>query len=216
MKKLIIYDLDGTLVDTREDIFRGVNHMLKELGRPPISNDEIAGYVGHGLYHLMKKSIQSNDEKMIEKGSKIYRKYYAEHMMDHSCLYPGVLEILDYFAGKKQAVITNKPNPFTVDMLEALGISKYFVEIVAGDSDYPKKPDPAAVLAMMKTEEASADETLFIGDSEIDVQTARNAGVETVVLSHGFTDRSELESAAPLAIVENFDELLRLAKKKGW
>ncbi len=214
--KLLIYDLDGTLVNTREDIVRAANHMLQQMGQSGISAEEVSSYVGKGLYFLIKGCLKTEDAKKIEKGSKIYRDHYAAHMMDHSSLYPGAREILEYFKNKKQAVITNKPNPFSYQMLKALGVADYFVEIVAGDSDYPKKPDPGAVLAMMQKENVLPGETVFIGDSAIDIQTGRNAGIKTVVVTHGFSGEDELKLARPDAMVRDFSELLELARKENW
>ena len=216
MKRLIIYDLDGTLVDTREDIALSANHMLKEMSHPLLPHSTIARSVGRGLHHLIASCLGTSEIKQIEKGAKIYRQYYAEHMLDHTVLYPGAKEILDYFKGRLQAVITNKPNPFTYEILKALGVSDYFVEIVAGDSDYPKKPDPSAVFSIMKKEKVAAGETLFVGDSLVDIQTARNAGVATVVITHGFEDEDALKSAQPDAIFNGFKELLEWIKRKNW
>ncbi len=216
MKRLIIYDLDGTLVDTREDIARAANHMLAALKAPPLDQLTIERFVGRGLHHLIKSCLKTEDAKQIEKGSKVYRDYYAKHMLDHTVLYPGAREALEYFKGRLQAVITNKPNPYSRQILEALGVAHYFVEIVAGDTDYPKKPDPTAVLSIMKREKVEADETLFVGDSLIDIETGRNAGIETVVISHGFEAEETLQSENSAGVVSGFHELLTFANQKGW
>ncbi len=216
MKQLIIYDLDGTLVDTRADIAQAVNHMLAVLNAAPLDPPRIERFVGRGLHHLIKSCLRTDDSKQIEKGTNIYREYYAKHMLDHTVLYPGAKEVLEYFKGRFQAVITNKPNPYSRQILEALGVVSYFCEIVAGDTDYPKKPDPTAVLSIMKREKVQAAETLFVGDSLIDIETGRNAGIETVVISHGFESEEALQSANPAAVVSGFHELLSFAKQKGW
>ncbi len=216
MKRLIIYDLDGTLVDTREDIACAANDMLKKLGGSPLTTAAVAAFVGKGLHALIRGCLKTEDPKKIEQGSKIYRAYYAEHMLDHSKLYPGAVEFLEYFKLRKQAVITNKPNPYSREILEALGIARYFIEIVAGDSDYPKKPDPAAVLSVMKREKVNPSSTLFVGDSAIDIETARNAGISAAVVTHGFSHRDELQSKRPDALVKDFFELLSQARKERW
>ncbi|HXV27332.1 MAG TPA: HAD-IA family hydrolase [bacterium] len=215
-KRLIIYDLDGTLVDTREDIARSANHMREVFNLAPLDQAVIEGFVGRGLHFLVKSCLQTDDPKTLEKGSKIYRAFYAEHMLDHTLLYPGAKEVLDFFKDRLQAVITNKPNPYSRQILEALGVAGYFVEIVAGDTDYPKKPDPSAVLAIMEREKITSTETLFVGDSVIDIETGRNAGVETVVISHGFEGEDTLQSENPEAVVSSFSELLVLARQKEW
>lgn len=216
MKRLIIYDLDGTLVDTREDIARAANHMLTAFNVPCLDRPTIESFVGKGLHHLIKSCLKTEDAKQIEKGSRVYREYYAKHMLDHTALYPGAREVLEYFKERLQAVITNKPNPYSRQILEALGVAGYFVEIVAGDTDYPKKPDPTAVLSIMKREKVEADETLFVGDSLIDIETGRNAGIETIVISHGFESEEALQSANPAGLVSGFRELLAFTNQKGW
>ncbi len=215
-KQLIIYDLDGTLVDTAKDIAQAANHMLRELNAKAVSRREISRYVGKGLHHLIKNCLKTEDQKQIEKGAKIYRQFYAEHLMDHSKLYPGALQFLDYFKSRKQAVMTNKPNPFSEDILKALGVSDYFTAIVAGDSQHPKKPDASALFWLMDQQKIEPAAALLVGDSPIDIETARNAGIEAAVLSHGFADEDEIKSARPDYRAADFEGLLRLAKEKGW
>lgn len=212
MFKLLIYDLDGTLVDTREDIALSANHMLSQMGKPLLDHAEISSYVGRGVHHLISGCLKTVDSKQIEKGIKIYRNHYAEHMLDHSQLYPGAKEMLELYRARPQVVLTNKPNPFSRDLLAALGVADYFKEIIAGDSEYPKKPDPGAVYAMMKRFSSAPKETLFVGDSLVDIETAKNAGIAIAVVTHGFSSPGELQSAAPEAIVDSFEELMEWMK----
>lgn len=216
MKRLILYDLDGTLVDTREDIARAVNHMRAEMGESPLPQKQIEGCVGTGLHALIRSCLGSDDERRIQKASKIYRDFYAAHMLDASRLYPGAEEALRYFSPRPQAVLTNKPDPFSREILEALGVAHYFFEIVAGDSGYSKKPDPAAVFALMEKSGANPGEVLFVGDSLVDLETGRRAGIRTVLLTHGFTGADQLKSSRPDALAGDFYELIALAKKEGW
>lgn len=216
MKSLILYDLDGTLVDTREDIARAANHMRLQIGMPVLSVEAVSRFVGRGVHALIEGCLETKDPKAVEKGIRIYRAYYGRHMLDSSRLYPGTREVLDYFKDRKQAVITNKPNPFSYELLKALGVADYFFEIIPGNSEHPKKPDPGAFFHLMKAQKAGPEDTLFIGDSLVDLETGRNAGVETVVLTHGFGTADELQSAAPDGIFRDFGELLCAARKKGW
>ena len=216
MKKLILYDLDGTLVDTRRDIINGVRYALKTLNGPELTDDEIKDCVGTGLHALIRQVFRTEDEKLADRGSKLYREHYKKHMLDHTHLYAGAREFLKYFKDCKQAVITNKPNPFSSQILEALGVASYFIAILAGDNGLPFKPDPAAIRHLMEETNATEEEVLFVGDSPIDIQAARNAGVEIVTLSHGFASEAALREAKPNYLVQNFTELLRLAKEKGW
>ncbi len=216
MKKLILYDLDGTLVDTRRDIINGVRYALGILKGPELTDDEIKDCVGTGLHELIKQVFRTQDEKLADRGAKLYREHYKKHMLDHTHLYVGARECLEYFKDRKQAVITNKPNPFSSQILEALGVAHFFIAILAGDNGLPFKPDPAAIRHLMEITGATEPEVLFVGDSPVDIQAARNAGVEVVTLSHGFVGEAVLREAKPDHIVHDFAELLRLAQEKGW
>ncbi|MCM8776498.1 MAG: HAD-IA family hydrolase [Candidatus Omnitrophica bacterium] len=216
MKKLIVYDLDGTLVDTRDDIASAVNHALWQLGFPVLNRPEVCRFVGRGLHYLIGHCLGVEDPDTVERGAKLYREYYAAHLLDHSRLYPGAKEVLEYFKLRKQMVMTNKPNPYARDILEALGVAGYFVKIVAGNDEYPHKPSPDAVLAMMNAEAVQPEDVLFVGDSPIDIETGRNAGILTIVLSHGFSTEDELKSAAPDVIFKNLSGFLQYVKQVGW
>ena len=216
MKKLILYDLDGTLADTRRDIINGVRYALKTLKGPDLTDDEIKDCVGTGLHALIKQVFRTEDEKLADRGSQLYREHYKKHMLDHTKLYPGAREFLEHFKDRKQAVITNKPNPFSSQILEALGVAHYFIAILAGDNGLPFKPDPAAIRHLMEETGSAKEEVLFIGDSSIDIQAARNAEVEIATLSHGFASEATLRQAKPDHIVHDFAGLLQLAQEKGW
>ncbi len=223
MKKLILYDLDGTLVDTRQDIINGVRYALKELNGPDLTDEEIKDCVGTGLHALIRQVFRlpadrqrAEDEKLADRGAQLYREHYKKHMLDHSRLYPGARNFLEHFKGRKQAVITNKPNPFSAQILGALGVADYFIAILTGDNGLPFKPDPAAIHHLMEETDATEAETLFVGDSLIDIQAARNAGVEVVTLTHGFTAEKVLRDAGPDHIARDFPELFRIAGGKGW
>ena len=155
-------------------------------------------------------------KKLADQGSKLYREHYKKNMLDHTHLYSGAREFLEYFKDRKQAVITNKPNPFSSQILEALGVASYFIAILAGDNGLPFKPDPAAIYHLMLDTDSTEEEVLFVGDSPVDIQAARNAGVEVVTLSHGFASEATLREAKPDHIVHDFAELLRLAQEKRW
>lgn len=216
MKKLILYDLDGTLVDTRRDIINGVRYALETLQGPELTDDEIKDCVGTGLHALIRQVFRTEDEKLADRGAKLYREHYKKHMLDHTRLYPGAREFLEHFKDRKQAVITNKPNPFSSQILEALGVAHYFIAIIAGDNGLPFKPDPAAIHHLLEATNATDEEAIFVGDSPIDIQAARNAGVEVVTLSHGFASEAVLREAKPDYIARDFPELFRWAQAKGW
>lgn len=215
-KRMVLYDLDGTLADTRQDIANAVNHMRAQMGFPPLPEDEICGYVGLGLKQLVESCLGDADGASVEQAMAVYRAFYAEHLLDHTRLYPGVREVLEYFRTRGQAVITNKANPYSRRILEALGVARYFLEIVGGDSGWPKKPDPESLRAILRREQVIPAQAIFVGDSPIDVETGAKAGVLTVAVAQGFSSRAELESARPDRMVEDFGQLLALARKEGW
>lgn len=215
-KRLIVYDLDGTLVDTRKDIAQAANHMRARMDLPPLPEKEICDYVGLGLSKLVEGCLGTADPAAVEEGTRIYRSYYTEHLLDNTVLYPGAIELLEHFRDRAQAVITNKPDPYSRRILEALGVARYFLEIVPGNGRWPKKPDPASLLDLMSREQVSSEEVLFVGDSSIDVETGARAGVQTVALAQGFAGLEELLEAAPDHLLKGFAELLSLAKEKRW
>lgn len=215
-KKLIIYDLDGTLADTARDIVASANHMRLVFGLGPLSHERVSGYVGQGLHYLVKNCLETEDSKTVEKASKIYREYYGAHMLDHSRLFPGAAEFLAHFKERSQAVLTNKPDPFSKDLLHALGVGGFFFEIIPGNSQFAKKPSPESIFWLMKKVDALHDEVLMVGDSSIDIETARSAGVMAVCLTHGFSHANELKSLNPDVMTDSFQDLLRIAIEKGW
>lgn len=216
MKRLIAYDLDGTLVDTLEDIAVAANHMLRVLQAPAVPPHEVRRYVGRGVHQLVSGCLKADDPKRIEYGVSVFRAYYARHLLDHSRLYPGARAVLEHFRERDQAVITNKPNPFASQILEALGVAGYLCEVIAGDAGYPKKPDPEALCSLMAKRQVAPGETVVIGDSPIDMEAGRRAGALTVAIAHGLTDEEELVLAAPDALVKDFEGLLELAKRDAW
>jgi 2-phosphoglycolate phosphatase len=214
--RLVIYDLDGTLVDTKDDIVQATNSMLSQLNLPSLPAPKICRSVGRGLAQLVKDCLGTQDPRQIEEGMRLFRRYYGAHLLDHTQLYPGVREVLGYFSARQQAVITNKPDPFSREILNGLGVAGYFCQIIAGDADFPKKPDPTAVLAIMRRSEARSEETLLVGDSAVDIDTGRRAGVFTVGVDQGFAEDGELAAAQPDVLVRDFRELLAQARQRGW
>ena len=216
MKRLIVYDLDGTLVDTLADIAQAASHMLSRLQAPALTPSEIRRFIGDGVHELVARCLRTDEPDRINEGVRIYRTYYQSHLLDESRLYPGAEAILAHFAGRIQAVITNKPGCYSRKILEGLGVAHHFVEIIGGDMGYPRKPDPSSLKNLMSRHGVVADETLLIGDSAGDVDTAQRAGVDTVAITRGFSDEEDIRPACPTAIVSSFRELLTLAERHGW
>ncbi len=190
--------------------------MLSTLGYPLLSIDQVTGFIGQGVRELVRDCIHSDDLEKIEMGISIYRQFYAEHLLDHSRLFPGAQKVLHHFRERSQAVITNKPNPYSREILEGLGIAHYFLRIIGGDIEFPKKPDPASILSLIEKTKVTPQEALFIGDSPVDVQAGRNAGVFTIVVAHGFSGPEEIEQAHPDKVVSHFGELFDWVQSQGW
>jgi phosphoglycolate phosphatase len=212
MIKLLIYDLDGTLIDSRADIAHSVNWMLKQLGFKELELSAISGHVGEGVAHLMKSVLKlssgRDEEKLVERAVKLYRGRYAEHLLDQTKLYPSVKGVLEHFKSRQQAVITNKPEGFSRQILKALGVGYYFFRIVGGDQAIAKKPSPGSVFELMRSLGVEAREAVFIGDSEIDIQTGKNAGIYTIGVTYGFKTKEHVENARPDFVYHDLNELL--------
>lgn len=215
-KRLIIYDLDGTLVDTAEDITEAINAMLTELSVSTLSRDQIRRHVGRGLHDLVGRCLNTTDPALLSRGLRAFEAHYGAHMTDHSRLYPAARETLEHFKSRLQIIFTNKPNPYAKDLIIALGISAYFHEILAGSAAAPRKPDPSVLLALMRDLKVKPEDALLVGDSLIDVETGRNAGILTVILGQGFEDREALTAAQPDIMVDDMRAFLKLAAQCGW
>ena len=212
MIRLLIYDLDGTLIDSRADIVNAVNGTLGELKLNPIPAERVSTFVGSGVGHLMRQALEeagtTSVPQILERSIKIFRRRYGEHLLDETRLYPGVRKVLEFFREHKQAVVTNKPEDFSVTILKGLGVDSYFFKIIGGDRGFQKKPEPGAVLEVLRLSGVSPEETIFVGDSAIDVETGRNAGVKTVAVTYGFGKPEEIEASLPHLIVDGLEELI--------
>jgi phosphoglycolate phosphatase len=215
-KRLILYDLDGTLADTGKDIAASANHMLQAMNHPPLQASAVIPKIGRGLRRLVADCLGTEEESLIERGMSLYREHHAEHLLDHTQLYPSAELVLQHFTGRKQAIITNKPNPFTMQVLAGLGVADFFSDIIPGNSEFPKKPDPASVIALLEKHRIQPQEAVLVGDSDIDVMTAKAAGILSVAVLHGFGERGDLAASTPDQIVRDLGELLELAKRETW
>jgi phosphoglycolate phosphatase len=185
--RALIFDLDGTLIDSKQDLIRSVNAMLVEMGRETLHEDTISGYIGHGAPQLIGRALGNGAaEEERERALKFFLKHYEEHKLDSTCAYPGVLEGLEELRGFSMAVLTNKPVRVSVRILEGLGLGKYFRTVYGGNSFETKKPDPLGAKKILEEFGAAAGEAMLIGDSEVDVQTARNAGTLAATVNYGF------------------------------
>lgn len=183
----LIFDLDGTLIDSKQDLIHSVNAMLVEMGREKLHEDTISGYIGHGAPKLVARALGNRAaEAEREQALKFFLAHYEEHKLDSTRPYPGVAEALEELREFPMAVLTNKPVRVSRRILEGLGLAKYFRAVYGGNSFQTKKPDPLGARKILEELGAMAGETMMVGDSEVDVQTARNAGTLAAAVNYGF------------------------------
>lgn len=199
---LIIFDFDGTLVDTREDIAASVNFALRRLGFRELSVETIASYVGDGVGALMERALGAGPQ-LVEEAVLLFRDHYGQHLLDSTRLYPGVQETLEYFRGKRKAIISNKPCEFTVRIAEGLGIARYFDRIMGGDSTAHQKPHPEPVEKVLQGLGIEKKATAIVGDSPMDIEMGKRAGLLSCAVTYGLRGREELERANPDLLLDD-------------
>jgi phosphoglycolate phosphatase len=185
--RALIFDLDGTLIDSKRDLIHSVNAMLRELGRAHLADETISGYIGRGAPQLVAQALGNGaTEEEQKQALQFFLSYYEEHKMDTTRAYPGVAQTLEALAALPMAVLTNKPVRISVRILREMGLAKYFRAIYGGNSFETKKLDPLGAATILREFGASPREAMLVGDSEVDVQTARNAGTFAAVVNYGF------------------------------
>jgi phosphoglycolate phosphatase len=213
--KLVIFDLDGTLIDSRLDLIHSINAMLKHLGRPELPGEVIASYVGDGAPTLVRRALGDGcDEAEMEQGLEHFLAYYRIHKLDHTHVYDGIQEMLTAIhtsngIRRRMAVLTNKPVNPSRAIVEALGLGEFFTHVYGGNSFATKKPDPEGAQTILKETKTSPEEALMVGDSSIDVITGRNAGLWTCGVTYGFAPHT-LHDAAPDVILDKPHEVADL------
>jgi phosphoglycolate phosphatase len=213
---LLIFDLDGTLVDSRLDLAGAVNATRRHMGMDPLANERVYTYVGNGAPMLVRRALgEGATEAQVQEALEFFLEYYREHDLDHTVLYPGVKESLDRLrgAGKRMAVLTNKPVRMSRHIVEGLGVGAHFFQVYGGNSFDFKKPNPIGVETLMREAGVGAGATLMVGDSSVDVHTARNAGIACCGVTYGFQPET-LADPAPEIVVDRMEQLVaRLLEK---
>lgn len=213
--KLLIFDLDGTLVDSRLDLIQSVNAMLQHFRRPELPGDAIASYIGDGAPMLVRRALgDPDDERIVEKALEYFLAYYRVHKLDHTHAYPGVKEALETLGNlngseRRMAVLSNKPVNPSRAIVDALGLGEFFIRVYGGNSFHTKKPDPAGVYKLLEETGVRSDEAIMIGDSAIDVITGRNADLWTCGVTYGFSPRT-LDDAPPDVLLDTPADLVHL------
>jgi phosphoglycolate phosphatase len=192
--KLVIFDLDGTLIDSRLDLVHSVNAALRHIGRPELPEDVIASYVGDGAPILIQRALggEATDEALVRQGLEFFLSYYRAHKLDHTTVYPGVVEALTAIQNsangipRKMAVLTNKPVNPSRAIVQELGLSRFFSQVYGGNSFATKKPEPEGARVLLDENGVKPDQAVIVGDSHVDIRTGLNAGLYTVGVTYGF------------------------------
>jgi phosphoglycolate phosphatase len=195
--RLIVFDLDGTLIDSRTDLTNSINAALAEFGRQPLPEEIIATYIGDGAAMLVRRAMgDPDDEPLVENALQHFLAHYRDHKLDHTYVYPGVFESLDALrtlpdgSPRKLAILTNKPVRASVEICEGLGLAPYMFRIYGGNSFASKKPDPEGLNTLIREAGVSPGETLMIGDSGVDILTARRAGTWVIGCRFGLSSHT--------------------------
>ncbi len=193
--KLLIFDLDGTLVDTSKDITNALNFALKDYGYEELTVEKTKKIVGEGITKLIEKIIGKNNPAQVNQIAGRFVQYYLEHPVDHSFVYPGVKEALNMLGNCKKAVVSNKREKLSLKILKLLDLIKYFDIIVGSDTAPEPKPSPVPILYVLEKMKIRPEQAMIIGDSIFDIEAGKKAGIKTVAVTYGFREKHELLSA---------------------
>jgi len=184
--RVLIFDLDGTLIDSKLDLAHSINATLEHMGRAPLTHDKIFSFVGNGAPVLVRRALgEGVTDAEADAGLVYFLSYYRAHMLDNTVPYPGVREGLQLLENHPMAILTNKPVRFSQAILDGLGLAKYFRFVYGGNSFEKKKPDPMGVETLLRDFGAAPQEAMMVGDSDVDVRTARNAGIWSCGVTYG-------------------------------
>lgn len=215
--KMVLIDVDGTLVDSVPDLAYCVDEMMKALDMPVRGEERVRHWVGNGVERLVRRALINQldgepDEALFEKAIPIFNALYAENTSKRSCLYKGVEEALAFLASTdvKIGCVTNKAAQFTLPILRDLGIADYFEIVICGDTLPQKKPDPAPLLHAAEQLGVKPEDSLMLGDSMSDVKAARAAGFDIICMSYGYNHGEDIRDYNPDAVVDSMDEVRNL------
>jgi phosphoglycolate phosphatase len=210
--KALVFDLDGTLIDSKRDLVLSVNATLREMGRMELQEDLVASYVGSGAPVLISRALGGTpSSEELQRALKFFLARYDEHKLDFTRAYPGVQETLEQVREVPMAVLTNKPVDISVRILDGLGLADFFKAIYGGNSFATKKPDPLGANTILAEMGIASAEAVMVGDSEVDVQTARNAGMISAIVNFGFGTHDRKAYPADVYL-DRMDQLVPLIR----
>jgi len=210
--RLAVFDFDGTLVDTHLDIAVSVNLMLKDLSVPPRSVEEITSFVGRGVQSLIRDVLGDEDKALLDRALKLFKRHYKEHCLDQTCTYPHVKDVLREIPVRWKAIVTNKPQTFTEIIVSGLGLERFFDRILGGDAVPKKKPAPDPIHVLIDEFNISPNAVIMIGDSPLDIQMGRAAGIRTCAVTYGYGMEDALKSENPDFLISDFIEIRKIIR----
>ena len=206
---LLIFDLDGTLIESKWDIATAVNLTLRDLGLPVREQEEIFSFVGDGIKHLLRLSVGKENQSRYEDALRVFRGHYLAHCLDRTQFYPGIDRVLAHYAAKHKAVATNKSLEYTTRILDGLG-AHHFTYIVGGDNGYGLKPEPGMLLKILDELKVEKDRAVLIGDSTNDINGGHNAGIKVCAVGYGMGNREKMAACNPDWFIEQPEDLIGL------
>ncbi|MBI3357325.1 MAG: HAD-IA family hydrolase [Nitrospirae bacterium] len=206
---LLIFDLDGTLIESKWDIARSVNLTLAELGLPERPIEEIFGFVGDGVKKLLRLAVGEESQAKFEEALKVFRGHYLEHCLDQTGFFPGIEPMLLHFSHKQKAIATNKSIEYTRVILNGLG-AHHFNYMVGGDNGYGLKPEPGMLLHVMEQLNVPKERAVLVGDSTNDIHGGHNAGIRVCAVGYGMGNREKMVACKPDWFIERPEQLMEI------
>jgi phosphoglycolate phosphatase len=206
--KAVLFDLDGTLIDSKRDIAASANATRQKFGFSPLPEDVIGTFVGYGIMALLSKAIETENSARLEEAHQIFKAHYREHCVDYTVPYPGAIELLENLKTRKVqlGIVSNKPQEFTDLILEKLKLAPYFGVAFGPEATVNKKPHPEPLLTALERLAAKSSESVMIGDSPVDIEAARAAKMLVGVVTHGYVSKEVLNASDPDWIVDSLSE----------
>jgi len=208
--RALLLDLDGTLIDSTADLSESVRHIQSHYGVPLSTNNEVASFIGDGIGMLVARALPAFETETHDEAVELLKEFYRRHCMVHTVVYPSVLETLKTLSGIKMAVVTNKPERVSRRILTGMGFDPYLSAIVGGDTLPEKKPDPQPLWHALTLLGCPRESAAMVGDSHVDVEAGRAAGVRTIGILSNIGDQAALRAAGPDYLIHNFSELVQL------
>jgi phosphoglycolate phosphatase len=207
---LFIFDLDGTLIDSKTDIVTAVNKIIESFGKPRLPAETIAEFVGTGVRPLVETVLKDLGENAERESIERFRTFYFEEMTKNTRVFEGVTETLNHFNAKRKVILTNKSNLFVEPLMKHLEIHHYFMGFYGRESFSHMKPHPEPIEKILEKYSGSNDSTLMVGDTDVDISCGKSAKVLTCAVTFGFGKREKLQSFHPDWMIENFSEMVNL------